>query len=108
MEDMDVPDIIYDVFLHQGRYPEDFMLISQSEVCQEGEIGGSSGFVIRYMVEMVTPHPTTLPQFQDTPAMMSHYNKRTIQHLCQPQRRQRPSRAKRRHGNKSQTKARPN
>ena len=36
MEDMVIPDIMNDVFLLQGRYPEDFVLISQSEVCQEG------------------------------------------------------------------------
>ena len=36
MEDMVVPDIMNDVFLAQGRYPENFVLISQLEVCQEG------------------------------------------------------------------------
>ena len=35
MEDMVVPDIMNDVFLAQGRYPENFVLISQLEVCQE-------------------------------------------------------------------------
>ena len=38
LEDMVVPDIINDVFLTQGRYPENFMLISQLEVCQEGGV----------------------------------------------------------------------
>ena len=38
MEDIDVPDIMNDVFLPQGRYPENFVLISQSEVCQEGGV----------------------------------------------------------------------
>ena len=35
MEDMVVPDVMNDVFLPEGRYPENFVLISQSEVCQE-------------------------------------------------------------------------
>ena len=38
MEDMVVPDIMNDVFLAQGRYPENFVLICQSEMCQEGGI----------------------------------------------------------------------
>ena len=38
MEDMVVPDVMNDVFLPQGRYPENFLLISQSEVCQEGRV----------------------------------------------------------------------
>ena len=36
MEDMVVPDARNDVFLPQGRYPENFVLISQLEVCQDG------------------------------------------------------------------------
>ena len=36
MEDMVIPDIMNDVFLPQGRYPENFVLISQLEVCQNG------------------------------------------------------------------------
>ena len=44
MEDIVVPDVMNDVFLPQGRcpenfkgrYPENFVLISQLEVCQEG------------------------------------------------------------------------
>ena len=39
MEDMVVPDIMNDVFLPQAKYPENFVLISQLEVRQEG--GGS-------------------------------------------------------------------
>ena len=35
MDDMVVPDIMNDVSLPEGRYPENFVLISQSEVCQE-------------------------------------------------------------------------
>ena len=38
MEDMVVPDIMNDVFLTQGRYPENFVLTSQFEVCQEGVV----------------------------------------------------------------------
>ena len=41
MEDMVVPDVMNDVCLPQARYPENFVLISQSEVCQEG--GGQEG-----------------------------------------------------------------
>ena len=38
IKDMVVSDIINDVFLLLGKYPENFVLISQWEVCQEGEI----------------------------------------------------------------------
>ena len=38
MEDRVTPDIMNDVFLPQGRYPEIFVLISQLEVCQEGGV----------------------------------------------------------------------
>ena len=38
MEDMVVPDFMNDVFLPQGRYPENFVLISQLEVCQKGGV----------------------------------------------------------------------
>ena len=33
-----IPDLMNDVLLPQGRYPENFVLISQLEVCQEGGI----------------------------------------------------------------------
>ena len=36
MEDMDVPEVMNDVFLPQERYTENYVLISQLEVCQEG------------------------------------------------------------------------
>ena len=36
MEGMVVPDIMNDVFVPQARYPENFVLISQLEACQEG------------------------------------------------------------------------
>ena len=36
MDDSVIPDVIPDVLLPQGRYSENFGLISQSEVCQEG------------------------------------------------------------------------
>ena len=35
MEDRVIPDIMNHVFLPQGRYPENFVLISLLEVCQE-------------------------------------------------------------------------
>ena len=35
MEDRVIPDIMNDVFLPQGRYPENFVLISFLEVCLE-------------------------------------------------------------------------
>ena len=35
MDDRVIPDVMNDVFLPQGRYPENFVLISQLEVCQE-------------------------------------------------------------------------
>ena len=38
MEDMVVPDVMNDVFLPQGRYPENFGLISLLEVRQEGGV----------------------------------------------------------------------
>ena len=38
MEDLVIPDLMNDVFLPLGRYPENFMLISQLEVCQEGGV----------------------------------------------------------------------
>ena len=38
MEDMVIPGIMNDVFLPQGRYPENFVLISLLEVCQEGGV----------------------------------------------------------------------
>ena len=38
MEDMVVPDVMNDVFLPQGRYPEIFAMISLLEVHQEGGI----------------------------------------------------------------------
>ena len=36
MEERVIPDVMNDIFLTQGRYPENFVLISQLEVCQEG------------------------------------------------------------------------
>ena len=38
MEDMVIPDIMNYVLLPQRRYPENFVLISQLEVCQEGVV----------------------------------------------------------------------
>ena len=45
MEDRVIPDVMNDVVLPQGKYPENFVLIYQLEVCQEGgyleDAGGS-------------------------------------------------------------------
>ena len=38
MDDRVIPDVISDVLLPQGRYPENFVLISQLEVRQEGGV----------------------------------------------------------------------
>ena len=38
MEDMVVNDVLNDVFVPQRTYPEKFVLIAQSKVCQEGGI----------------------------------------------------------------------
>ena len=38
MEDRVIPGVMNDVFLPQGRYSENFVLISQLEVCQEGGV----------------------------------------------------------------------
>ena len=41
MEDLVISDVMNDVFLTQGRNSENFVLISQLEVCQEkGVLGG--------------------------------------------------------------------
>ena len=36
MEDMVIPDAMNDVFLPQGGHPDNFVLIYQLKVCQEG------------------------------------------------------------------------
>ena len=38
IEDLVIPDIMNGVFLPQRRYPENFILIYQLEVCQEGGV----------------------------------------------------------------------
>ena len=38
MEDTVVPAILNDVFVPKRTYPEKFVLIAQSEVCQEGGV----------------------------------------------------------------------
>ena len=38
MEDRVIPDVMNDVFLPLGRYPENFVLISQLEEGQEGGV----------------------------------------------------------------------
>ena len=47
MEDRVIPDVINHVFLPQGRYPENFVPISQLEGCQER--GGQEG---RYLEDI--------------------------------------------------------
>ena len=36
MDDRVIPDVIPDVLLPQGRYSENFVFLSQLEVCKEG------------------------------------------------------------------------
>ena len=60
MDDRVIPDVISDVLLPQGRYPENFVLISQLEVCQEGGsrrevLGGRWRFLTGDMEDMVIP-----------------------------------------------------
>ena len=60
MEDRVIPDVMNYVFLPQGRYPENFVLISQLERCQEGGQEGGyledvGGFLTRDMESMVIP-----------------------------------------------------
>ena len=38
MEDRVIHEVMNDVFFPQGRYPENFVFIYQSEVCQEGGV----------------------------------------------------------------------
>ena len=38
LEDRVIPDVMNDDLLPHGRYPENFVLISQLEVCQEGGV----------------------------------------------------------------------
>ena len=41
MDDRVIPDVMSNIIVPQGIYPENFVLISQLEVCQEG--GGQEG-----------------------------------------------------------------
>ena len=43
MEDMVIPDVMNDFFAPQERYPENCVLISLLEVCQEG--GQEGGYL---------------------------------------------------------------
>ena len=38
LDDRVIADIMNGVFLPQGRYPKNFVLISQLEMCQEGGV----------------------------------------------------------------------
>ena len=58
MEDRVVPNIMNHVLLPQGSYPENFVLISLLEVCQEcgvkkGVLGGRWGMMTGYLGDMV-------------------------------------------------------
>ena len=46
MEDMVIPDVMDDLILPQGRYPESFMLISLLEV---SGMGGQEGGTLRIL-----------------------------------------------------------
>ena len=55
---MVTPDIMDDLILPQGSYPENFVLISLLEVCQDwgsrrGILGGHLGFLIRDLEDRV-------------------------------------------------------
>ena len=39
LDDKVIPDVMNDVFLPKERYPENFVLIFQLEVCREGGSG---------------------------------------------------------------------
>ena len=51
MEDMVIPDVMNDVFVPQGRYPDNFVLTSQLKLCQEGvsRRGGQEGGYLEYV-----------------------------------------------------------
>ena len=46
MEDRVIPDVMNDVLLPQGRYPENFVLLSHFKVCQEGGGGQEGGYLV--------------------------------------------------------------
>ena len=56
MEDLVISNVMNDVFLPLGIYPENFVLISQLEVCQEGGyLEDVGGFLTRDMEDRVIP-----------------------------------------------------
>ena len=56
MEDRVIPDVMSDVYLPQGRYPENFKLISLLKVCQEGGyLEDVGGFLTGDMEDSVIP-----------------------------------------------------
>ena len=56
MDDRVIPDVMNDVLLPQGRYSENFVLISQLELCQEGGVlGGRGWFLTGDMDDRVIP-----------------------------------------------------
>ena len=44
VDDKVIRNVMNDVLLRNGRYPENFMMISQLEVCQEGR-GQGGGYL---------------------------------------------------------------
>ena len=48
VDDRVIHDVMNDILLPKGRYPENFMMISQWELCQEVEIekGGQKGWYL--------------------------------------------------------------
>ena len=45
MEDRVIHIVMNDIFIPKGRYPENFVLISLLEVCQEGAGGQEGGYL---------------------------------------------------------------
>ena len=60
MDNRVIPEFMNDVLLPQERYPENFVLISQLEVCQDGGLRrgvlrGHSGLLMEDMDDRVIP-----------------------------------------------------
>ena len=60
MENMVIPDVMNDVFLPLGRYPENFLLISQLEEGQEQISVGVSHSVTHSLSQLVRIADTEL------------------------------------------------
>ena len=55
MDDRVLQEVMNDVLLTKGRYPENFMLISQLEVCQEGGVNKGGTWRTGKIDERVIP-----------------------------------------------------